>query len=180
MNTYTLIKKDSSRAPVPYTTINGVEYVTEHFTRDELDTGHDENALFFQPTLQIVEKAREIIGPITGNSGYRSRERQVKLYEDDIKKNGGKPSGRVAKPGHSPHETGAAVDLAIPRGYRPEQFSKLLQKISVDLGFPMARVGWREYLGMGFVHMDEVFLLFKPYIDASNPFPMAWLPGVVW
>lgn len=180
MDTYTLIKKDGSKLVVPYTVINGIEHVTEHFTRAELDTGHDDNALFFQPILQVIEKAREIVGPLTADSGYRSYDHQVQVYDDDVKKNGGKPSGKVAKPGHSPHETGAAVDLAIPPGHEPEEFAKLLQKISVDLGFPMARVGWKEYLGMDFVHVDEVFLLFKPYTNVPNPFPEAWLPGVTW
>jgi hypothetical protein len=184
MNTYTLIRKDGSKLPVPYTVINSVEHVTGHFTRGELDTGHDENAMFFQPTLQIIEKARQIVGPLTGDSGYRSRAKQEIIYNEyiaDCKAKGVKPvPGKVAKPGNSPHETGAAVDLAIPEGYQPEEFAKLLQKISVDLGFPVARVGWKDYLGQNFVHVDEVFLLFKPYTNVPNPFPTAWISGITW
>jgi D-alanyl-D-alanine carboxypeptidase len=147
VDTYTLIKRDGPRVKIPYILNNNSEYVTEHFSRAELDTGHDPDALFFQPTLQLLEAARVQIGPIHGNSGYRSYERQVLVYQEDIKNNSGIPSGKVARPGHSPHETGAAADLAVPNGYTAESFAKLLRNISADLGFPMARTGWKEYFG---------------------------------
>ena len=180
MDTFTLIKRDGSRFKVPFMLKNGGEYVTEHFSRAELDTGHDPDARFFQPTLQLLEAAREKIGPIHGNSGYRSYAHQVQVYQEDIKNNGGTPSGKVARPGHSPHETGAAVDLAVPNGCTAESFAELLRNIITALGFPMARTGWKEYLGMNFVHVDLAFLLFKPYTDVANPFPNAWIPGLTW
>jgi len=48
---------------------------------------------------------------INVTSLYRSEEYQTKLYEDDKKKNDGKPSGAVAEPGTSNHSWGIAVDL---------------------------------------------------------------------
>lgn len=44
-------------------------------------------------------------------SAYRSVELQKRLYEQDLAKNGGKPSGKVAKPGSSPHNQGIALDV---------------------------------------------------------------------
>lgn len=50
---------------------------------------------------------------ITCSSGYRSTEKQKALYQADIARNGGKPSGAVARPGYSAHEIGIAVDLKV-------------------------------------------------------------------
>ena len=50
---------------------------------------------------------------ITCSSGYRSTEYQNGLYQRDLAKNGGKPSGAVARPGYSAHELGIAVDLKV-------------------------------------------------------------------
>ncbi|HBE80347.1 MAG TPA: hypothetical protein DDW65_21575 [Firmicutes bacterium] len=185
MDMYTLITRDGTETKMPYTLPNRREHVTSHFTRNELDTGHEENAVFFKPTLDVIEETRmRLKTPITGSSGYRSRIKQAILYQeylDECKRQGKAPkSGVVAKPGNSPHETGAAVDLYIPDGKQPEEFAKLLQKVSIDLGFPIARVGWKDYLGRGFVHVDLVFLLFTPYTSIANPFPNLWLPGVSW
>lgn len=53
------------------------------------------------------------------NSGHRSTERQAQLYQADIEKNGGAPSGYVAQPGHSNHEKGIAADLLFDGSSRP-------------------------------------------------------------
>lgn len=44
-------------------------------------------------------------------SAYRSTELQARLYAEDLAKNGGSPSGSVAKPGSSLHEKGTALDV---------------------------------------------------------------------
>ncbi len=50
---------------------------------------------------------------ITLVSGYRSREEQVQIWEDTLEKEGEAFTRTyVAKPGHSEHESGLAVDLA--------------------------------------------------------------------
>lgn len=49
--------------------------------------------------------------PLPVTSGWRSNEKQKKLYDEDLAKNGGTPSGTVAKPGRSMHEHGFAMDI---------------------------------------------------------------------
>ncbi len=46
-------------------------------------------------------------------SGYRSKERQQELYDEDLLNTGLSYSERVAKPGHSEHQTGYCVDLSL-------------------------------------------------------------------
>ena len=53
---------------------------------------------------------------ITAVSGYRPHQEQVKIWEDTMRKEGEKFTRTyVAKPGHSEHESGLAVDLAEQR-----------------------------------------------------------------
>lgn len=52
-------------------------------------------------------------GQIAGVSGYRSREEQVKIFEDSLEENGRAfTETYVAFPGCSEHQTGLAIDLA--------------------------------------------------------------------
>lgn len=49
-------------------------------------------------------------------SGYRSHEEQIRIWEDTLKTDGEEFTRTfVAKPGHSEHETGLAIDLAENR-----------------------------------------------------------------
>jgi len=49
-------------------------------------------------------------------SGYRSKKRQQELYEEDLAATGNTFSERVAKAGHSEHQTGYCVDLSLIGG----------------------------------------------------------------
>ncbi len=49
-------------------------------------------------------------------SGYRSKERQQELYEEDLEQTGLEISERVAKAGYSEHQTGYCVDLSLLGG----------------------------------------------------------------
>ncbi len=49
-------------------------------------------------------------------TGYRSRERQQELYDEDLELTGESFSERVSKPGHSEHQTGYCVDLSLVGG----------------------------------------------------------------
>lgn len=49
-------------------------------------------------------------------SGYRSKAQQKKLYDEDLAATGNSYSERVAKPGHSEHQTGYCVDLSLIGG----------------------------------------------------------------
>lgn len=60
---------------------------------------------------RLAALARDFGQPMTSLVGNRSSEQQKVLYENDLAKNGGKPSGMVAAPGISWHENYCAVDL---------------------------------------------------------------------
>ncbi len=49
-------------------------------------------------------------------SGYRSKERQQELYDEDLAQTGLTTSERVAKAGYSEHQTGYCVDLSLIGG----------------------------------------------------------------
>lgn len=50
---------------------------------------------------------------IVGVSGYRSKEEQIKIFEDSLQENGREFTEKyVAFPDHSEHQTGLAIDLA--------------------------------------------------------------------
>lgn len=49
-------------------------------------------------------------------SGYRTREEQQALYDEDLAATGETTSLLVAKPGHSEHETGLGMDLSLLDG----------------------------------------------------------------
>ena len=65
-------------------------------------------ARMLRRTLMDVGAGRRI----TAVSGYRPHQEQVKIWEDTMRKEGEKFTRTyVAKPGHSEHESGLAVDL---------------------------------------------------------------------
>ena len=68
---------------------------------------------FIQRLNGLYQEARSLGYKIVCSSGYRSTEKQAALYQADLAKHGGKPSGYVAKPGGSTHELGIAVDLKV-------------------------------------------------------------------
>lgn len=81
-------------------------------------------------------------------SGRRSYEEQAELYRQDLQRNGGSPSGRVARPGFSQHETGLAFDVTWS-GFSRETGRQFLQ-IAVEEGF----TGIGGYPSSSFVHID--------------------------
>lgn len=182
MNTYTLIHRYGNREEVPFLIRNDREYISTHISRAEFgQRDGSQKVVIYDPLIQLFEAVRGGLGrPIVISSGYRSDEYQKKLYEEDIQKNGGKPSGRVSKPGHSPHATGAAMDLLIPPGWDAQKLAELFQHTSTALGFSVCRTGWRAYLGQGFIHVDLVYMIFAPYTNVPNPNPRSWRPEVTW
>ena len=68
---------------------------------------------FVQRLNSLYREATALGYKITCSSGYRSPEKQSALYNADLAKNGGKPSGAVARPGSSVHELGIAADLKV-------------------------------------------------------------------
>lgn len=82
-------------------------------------------------------------------SGRRSYEEQFALYQQDLERNGGSPSGKVARPGFSQHETGLAFDITWS-GFNRETGRQFLQ-IAVEEGF----TGIGGYPSSSFVHIDN-------------------------
>ncbi|KMT20938.1 M15 family metallopeptidase [Clostridium cylindrosporum] len=85
------------------------------------------------------------------NSGYRSSERQVKVYNAEIKKVGESGKGYVALPGHSEHQTGLAVDLTckelkfhVEDGFHSTDEAKWLMNNSYRFGYILRYPEGRE------------------------------------
>jgi hypothetical protein len=182
------IKRDGSQEKVPFKVVNGKEYISPHSPRwenAEHTRGFAEHStgkvVVFEPLIDLFETLRANVGkPIIINSGYRSDGYQLMLYDRDIKEHRGISSGKVAKPGHSPHATGSAMDLAVPDGWSAKEFAQAVRMASNELSLPTARCGYKKYAG-SFIHVDLVHLLYSPYIKGvPNPAPAAWLPGVTW
>lgn len=81
-------------------------------------------------------------------SGFRDPRQQAILYQNDLKRNGGNPSGKVAKPGGSAHEKKIALDVTWA-GFNRETGREFL-KIAVEEGF----YGIGGYPSSSFVHID--------------------------
>jgi len=192
MNTFTLIKKDGTQIKTPYTVVDGVEMITGHFSRAEFDTGHEKNALFFEPSLLLLEHVRIKAGvPIEGSSGFRSSIKQKLIWNQylaDCKAQKIKPiPGTVANPEKPfPHGTGAAFDLFRPENMALANFIYLFRGSCRELNLPLCRIGWKDYANQpqiyrhSFIHVDLVFMLYTPYTEISNPHPTYWKAGVEW
>ena len=60
---------------------------------------------------RVAALARDLGMVLQDVLGYRPIEESKRLYEADLKANGGKPSGEVQEPGYSWHEFGLALDI---------------------------------------------------------------------
>lgn len=64
--------------------------------------------------LQSAMKHLGCEAEITATSGYRSKEEQARIFAESLRANGRAFTEQyVAKPGHSEHQTGLAVDMAL-------------------------------------------------------------------
>jgi len=79
-------------------------------------------------------------------SAWRSPELQAALYADDLKKNGGVPSGNVAK--NSLHEVGEALDITFS-GLNSGTASQFIEMARKE-GFG----GAKYYTSKNFIHID--------------------------
>lgn len=71
----------------------------------------------FQTSLNTMLADAKAAGfDLSVGSGLRTHEHQAELYRADLAKHGGQPSGMVAAPGHSMHESGLAADLVDASG----------------------------------------------------------------
>lgn len=161
---YTLIKADGRKVIME-------GKVAPHISDYEASCHHCGKAILFEPTIQLFEKVRELVGkPIPINSFYRCITKQDELIRDGYK----------AAKSNPPHCTGAAMDLGIPEGYTAQKLYNVFKKAAKELGFPIVpRGGWKAY-GGAFLHVDLTPLMFEPYTNIKNPCPDAWKSGVTW
>lgn len=93
-------------------------------------------------------------------SARRTYQEQKALYDRDLQRNGGKPSGKVAAPGNSKHEQGHAYDIKWD-GY-PSGRKEFLE-IAIEEG--MRGIGGYT----SFVHIDEGPPRFWGSVDGVKP-----------
>lgn len=104
---------------------------------------------FIQRLNSLYQEATSLGYKITCSSGYRSFEKQQKLYNDDLKAHGGVPSGYVAKPGGSTHELGIAVDIKVEgNGVSISKISGAAEKNGTNRDTPE----WRALLAKHGLH----------------------------
>ncbi|MED4603579.1 M15 family metallopeptidase, partial [Paenibacillus validus] len=71
---------------------------------------------------KLFQAAKDAGLPLAGVSAYRSHETQTALYNNYVKQEGEVKANKYsAKPGHSEHETGLAIDVAGSNGKCPAQ-----------------------------------------------------------
>ena len=94
--------------------------------------------------LQLILEKISAGGSIVIVSGYRSFEEQTAIFEGSLKENGEEFTRKyVALPGHSEHQTGLAVDLALNQGnidficpeFPYDGICNQFRKIASDYGF---------------------------------------------
>lgn len=85
-------------------------------------------------------------GPLVVTSGYRSPARQAEIYANDLRNNGGRPSGRVAR--NSEHSKGNAIDVDVS-GMSVSEKRQFLQN-AYAAGFR----GFGFYGQNGHIHID--------------------------
>lgn len=93
-------------------------------------------------------------------SARRTYQEQKALYDRDLQRNGGRPSGKVAAPGNSKHEQGHAYDIKWD-GY-PSGRKEFLE-IAIEEG--MRGIGGYT----SFVHIDEGPPRFWGSVDGVKP-----------
>ncbi len=72
-----------------------------------------------QPAMDALNEMLDAFYVATGHSdiivisGYRTKEQQQALYDEDLEQTGASSSTRVALPGHSEHESGYSLDVSL-------------------------------------------------------------------
>lgn len=108
-----------------------------------------------EPLRSIAQQiVNESGGRIGISSGYRTHDQQAKLYDDYI--HGRNNQAKAARPGHSHHETGRAVDFSGDM----ELLHKLAKKHGII--FPVAGEAWHGELGSGQSYEGEPTLNYDP------------------
>lgn len=136
---------------------------------------------------------------IVGVSGYRSKEEQIKIFEDSLQENGREFTEKyVAFPDHSEHQTGLAIDLAedkpeidfICPDFPYEGICQRFREKMADYGFieryprekqRVTGIGaepWHfRYVGTPHAHlMQEMGMVLEEYVEWLKQFDLAKHP----
>lgn len=140
-------------------------------------------------------KVLKIQPSIVGVSGYRSKEEQVRIFEDSLQENGRKfTETYVAFPDHSEHQTGLAIDLAessaeidfICPDFPYEGICQKFREKMADFGFieryPQEKQGvtgigaepWHfRYVGVPHARlMQEMGMVLEEYVEWLKQFDL--------
>ena len=106
----------------------------------------DKNVMLHKEVIDSFNCMLKRFSQVTDNtqvmivSGYRNREYQSQLYEENLQQTGRHYSDTVTKPGHSEHHTGYSLDLGIyapgaDQSYNGEGIYQWINKNSWRYGF---------------------------------------------
>tara|TARA_B110000977_G_scaffold200678_1_gene292090 strand:+ start:6244 stop:7839 length:1596 start_codon:yes stop_codon:yes gene_type:complete len=110
--------------------------------------------------IKLMKVQKRFGQQLTVTSARRTYQEGLFLWNRDLKRNGGKPSGRVARPGSSKHEQGHAYDIYWV-GY-PARRKEFLE---IAVSENMRGIGGYT----SFVHIDEGPPRFWGSVDGVNP-----------
>ena len=109
--TYTVINVDNGYTRV----VEGTDKVTNNFTFDELACKDGSDVILYSKRLMdVVQAIREVVGPLTLNSFFRTPSHNKKVGGVD----------------NSMHMYGIAVDMKLPSGYTPVAFMNVVEKVA--------------------------------------------------
>lgn len=138
-------------------------------------------------------------GQIAAVSGWRSRQEQAALWEQSLREHGADFTARfVARPGHSEHETGLAVDLGL-RGtaldpicpeFPPDGVCGNVRRLAARYGFVLRYPGGKEHITgiarepwhfryVGIPHaeiMERLSLTLEEYLGMLRRYPFGEKP----
>ncbi|MGO3147942.1 MAG: M15 family metallopeptidase [Leucobacter sp.] len=100
--------------------LDPIEWVPEDLEYPEVEnpSGHPIRAAAARALEQLAAAASEAGVPVQLVSGYRSYDRQTQLFDGYVERDGvSEAETYSARPGHSEHQTGLAVDLDDGTGH---------------------------------------------------------------
>ena len=138
-------------------------------------------------------------GQIAAVSGWRSRQEQAALWEQSLREHGADFTARfVARPGHSEHETGLAVDLGlrvpapdpICPEFPPDGVCGNVRRLAARYGFILRYPGGKEHITgiaqepwhfryVGIPHaeiMERLSLTLEEYLGMLRRYPFGGKP----
>ena len=90
-------------------------YVTDNFLFDEIACNDGSDVILYSKRLMgLIQAIRDIVGPLTINSAFRTPSHNAKVGGVDT----------------SYHQHGVAVDMKTPSGMTSKQFAEIVEKVA--------------------------------------------------